>query len=340
MEQALRATLEGVYDAAVSAAAKDAAIVSAVVDAVSEQGFRVFDWSRDSKILWGQPITDAIEQLLTNQVGCVLVFLSDAYSESEWCQRELGVIRRLRDAGPDTPSILPVRLDSSEVPRDLQEIVWLDARSLEPTLIGHRITEWLRANTTVIGRVDRALDDNSLAKKALTERDPEAFSLLAQRLLPLAYVYARKYALSSPADVDDIVQDALMCLFTSSHTYDPSRGSILAYLLSIIRNSTVHNFRRKTRHRREAGTAAHDPAQTVDDDSQEVDWEETLDRIRAAMDDLPPLEREIVIMRMNAMKSAEISEALGISESSVSSRYHRALMSLRIKMREMEQSHG
>lgn len=340
MEQELRATLEGVYDAAVSAAAKDAAIVSAVVDAVSEEGFRIFDWFRDSKDLWGQSITDAIEQLLTNQVGCVLVFLSDAYSESEWCQRELGVIARLRDAGPDTPSILPVRLDSSEVPRDLQDIVWLDARSLEPTLIGYRITEWLRTNTTVIGRVDRALDDNSLAKKALTERDPEAFSLLAQRLLPLGYQYARKYALSSPADVEDIVQDALMQLFTSSHSFDPSRGSILAYFLWIIRNSTIHNFRRKTRRRREAVTAAHDLAQTVDLDVREVDREERLDAIRAAMDGLSPREREIVIMRMNAMKMAEISEALGISISAVSSLYHRALVSLRIKMREMEQSHG
>lgn len=326
-------TMTEMYDAAISASRDDSAFVGGAADVLIREGLRVFSWSKDAGELWGKVLPDAIEQLFANRVGCVILFLSPAYLSSTWCQRELEIIARLRQAGGDSPVLLPVRLGRAEFPDVLRDVVWLDAGGLNPEEVGRRLAEQIRTSESVAMRLESGLDDDSLARKALSERDPAAFSRLAERLLPTGYAMARKLGLTA-SDAEDAVQSALMYLFRHSNSFDASRASIRAYFHAVLRNSLISTMRR----RRSSIQAEAELSSAVSQDTgpdERLLSTERLAWLEKALQSLPPSEREILeLWASRGLTTSEIAARFNMTPSSLRSRLHRAISRLRDQLSE------
>jgi RNA polymerase sigma-70 factor (ECF subfamily) len=127
-----------------------------------------------------------------------------------------------------------------------------------------------------------------------------------------------------PALAEDAVQEAFARLWRRGR--EPA-GDPVAYVFASVRNASLDTARK-------AGAAgphpaslyngrAPDPAATVIDD-------ESADRLRRAVDDLPDAQRQAVVMKVYAgLTFRQIAEASGEPLSTVSSRYNRALDRLR-----------
>jgi RNA polymerase sigma-70 factor (ECF subfamily) len=143
--------------------------------------------------------------------------------------------------------------------------------------------------------------------------------------LDAAYNLAR-WLSRSPADADDIVQDAMLRAFRAFDGF--AGGDIKAWLLTIVRNCW-----------RSAGAAGKRRAHTVLDENlvaAEPDPEATAvqagtrRKLDAAIAQLPEEFREVLILReMEDMSYREIAEVTGVPIGTVMSRLARARAALR-----------
>ncbi len=157
------------------------------------------------------------------------------------------------------------------------------------------------------------------------------FEALAMPHLDAAYSLAR-WLSRSPADADDIVQEAMLRAFRA---FDAVRvETVRPWLMAIVRNC-FHDHRIRTRRHEPAGEAALEQL-AFDGPSPEVVAQDAserrrLDRMLAL---LPDDYREVLLLReMEDMSYREISEVVGIPIGTVMSRLARARALLKDKWR-------
>jgi RNA polymerase sigma-70 factor (ECF subfamily) len=162
--------------------------------------------------------------------------------------------------------------------------------------------------------------------------------LFEARVLPhldAAYRFAR-WLSHSPADADDILQEAILRAFRG---YDALRGSdARAWLLAIVRNchsTALQQQRRRAlvplpeEHDAEDGRAL--VADTPDPESTSIrrDEQRTLDRLLSA---LPQEQREILMLReIEELNYREIAAVINIPIGTVMSRLARARAALKAR---------
>ncbi len=145
------------------------------------------------------------------------------------------------------------------------------------------------------------------------------------------------YALSLLGDragAEDVTALAFERLFRARSRLDRSRGTPRALLFTIARNAALDELRRRTRRQpgeldegRRADLVAGEALEAVE--RREV--------VRGALEGLPPREREIVLLKFHGqLSNGELARAMGISESNVGTRLHRALTRLRELCRDGE----
>ncbi len=127
-----------------------------------------------------------------------------------------------------------------------------------------------------------------------------------------------------PALAEDAVQEAFARLWRRGTT---ANGDPVAYTFATVRNTAIDTVSRKQ-------TAATDPASLYNgqyhDPSESVLADETADRLRDAVDNLPDEQRHAVVMKVYAgLTFQQIAEACDEPLSTISSRYQRALCRLR-----------
>jgi len=87
-----------------------------------------------------------------------------------------------------------------------------------------------------------SLTDSALMRQIATG-DTDAFDELYRRHVRRSWLLARR--LGAPADLaDDVVQDAFVSLWRRSGQYRPERGSVNAWLATIVRNHVTDTWRR------------------------------------------------------------------------------------------------
>jgi RNA polymerase sigma-70 factor (ECF subfamily) len=153
----------------------------------------------------------------------------------------------------------------------------------------------------------------------------QRFEAQALPHLDAAYNLAR-WLSRSPADADDIVQDAMLRAFRA---FDGFRGGdIRAWLLTIVRNCWL-SAGKATRRR---GHAALDEQELVaegDPESAAIQ-QGTSRRLDALVAELPEEFREVLILReMEDLSYREISDVTGVPIGTVMSRLARARSLLR-----------
>jgi RNA polymerase sigma-70 factor (ECF subfamily) len=144
------------------------------------------------------------------------------------------------------------------------------------------------------------------------------FSEVAPGLL----LFARQWVRSA-ADAEDIVQEAFVKFWRRNHRIDNR-----ALLYAAVRSLALDFIRRDSRRaRREANALAEadeyaEPQFEFEDETQQA--------LAAAIDGLPPDQREVLVMKIwNELTFGEIAGALGISQNTAASRYRYALAALR-----------
>jgi RNA polymerase sigma factor (sigma-70 family) len=143
--------------------------------------------------------------------------------------------------------------------------------------------------------------------------------------------FFRRRLTQLPEEVEDLVQECLIAVHQSRHTYDLDQP-LTAWLHTIARYKLVDRLR--ARSRREA---LHDP---IDEDGAELFAREETEAVDARRDlekileNLPERQRRVLLMmKVDGASVAEVSAATGMSESAVKVSVHRSLKMLAAKIR-------
>ena len=170
----------------------------------------------------------------------------------------------------------------------------------------------------------------------LKMRDPDAVSDLVGRYQHRLYRFLLRMV-QEPATAEDLFQQTWIRLLEKIGSYD-SRRNFEAWLFAIARNLAIDHLRRRRDFSLdETGDSGQAPSERLRSSGPDVlerlvDFERG-ELLAASIAQLPPIHREVLTLRFEEeMKLEQIAEVAGIPLSTVKSRLHRALESLRKKI--------
>lgn len=168
------------------------------------------------------------------------------------------------------------------------------------------------------------LSDHGLAA-ACAAGDAAAQALVFARHAPAVHRFLARMVSASPADVDDLLQQAFLAAFASIGGF---RGERLAsWLYGVAANTARGHFRREAARRR-LHAAVGDALADADDARAEARGD--LPRLRAAIAALPTKYREVIaLVDLEGERPIDVAHVLGVSESCVFARLARARARLR-----------
>ena len=166
--------------------------------------------------------------------------------------------------------------------------------------------------------------------------DREALATLLEKHQQRVFGFGMKMC-GDPEDAKDVAQDTLLAAVRSLRDF---RGdaSISTWLYTVARSFCI-----KKRRRTKGAPARHDPLdRAVAEKAFEPELgpeqlllgREAREIVAAALDEMEPEAREIVLLRdIEGLSAPEVAKVTGLSVSAVKSRLHRARLSLRERLR-------
>jgi RNA polymerase sigma-70 factor, ECF subfamily len=188
----------------------------------------------------------------------------------------------------------------------------------------------------------RAPDMRGLADEELMELvdsgDTRAFEVIFDRHAGAGYSLALRMC-GRRALAEDIVQEAFLSLWHSGSGYDRARGSVRSWVLSAVHNRAVDALRRTGakagRDVSDEGIAERLPAREATD--TEVERREEARRVRSALDELPPDQRQVIeLAYFGGLSHSQIAEMLDLPPGTVKGRMRLGLTKLRSALGEAE----
>jgi RNA polymerase sigma-70 factor (ECF subfamily) len=162
------------------------------------------------------------------------------------------------------------------------------------------------------------------------ELKPAALEVLYERHQVLAFSLAVRIV-GSPDRAQAIVQDAFLNLWRDAGRYDPTRGSVRTWLMSMVHQRGIDSVRTlSTRERMQAAAASRArPSTEIDLSSGQADIRET-QAIQTAVRTLSEDERLIIeLAYFDGWTQGEIADMLKLSLDTVKSRARDGLLKLR-----------
>jgi RNA polymerase sigma-70 factor (ECF subfamily) len=164
--------------------------------------------------------------------------------------------------------------------------------------------------------------------------DGEAFRSLFAAYGPSALALAARVVRQRHL-AEEIVQEAFLSLWLSPELYDERRGSVKAWLMTMVHHRAVDAVRRETAQRRRSDDLVAGLREEQDDPSEDVVAAVAAPAERAAVLEalgaLPPEQREVLeLMYFDGLSQTQVAEKTGAPLGTVKSR---ALLGMR-RMRE------
>lgn len=166
--------------------------------------------------------------------------------------------------------------------------------------------------------------------RAVSHRDEAALGTLYDLTASKVYGLARTM-LGTAADAEEVVGDVYVQVWKSAASFDPARGSVLAWLLMICRSRALDLLRQ-----RRARVSAESSALSGSEESADPAPEELLRQVQLgttihrALGALTPLRRQLVAFAFfRGMSHQEIASAVQLPVGTVKSHLRRSLHSLR-----------
>jgi RNA polymerase sigma-70 factor (ECF subfamily) len=171
----------------------------------------------------------------------------------------------------------------------------------------------------------KSVNDEALAARARTGCRT-SFSTIYQRHQAKVYRFALQMS-ANPAMAEEATQEVFLTLLSDGGGFDPSKGSLIPYLMGIARNQTYRLMRRER------------PFLSFDDDGgdpgselpasgnvlAEMTQRESLDALHRTIGTLPHAYREVLILcDLEELDYAQAAQTLDCAIGTVRSRLHRA----------------
>ena len=166
----------------------------------------------------------------------------------------------------------------------------------------------------------------------IAKKDPEAFEVFYDRHGGAGYSLAYRI-LGDRSAAEDCIQEAFISIWRSGGRFDPTRGSVRSWTLSIVRNRAIDVLRSK------AGKA---PKMTFDDDEiiesrpaaertdEEVIQQETAGEVRDALSQLPGEQSKVIqLAYFGGFSQSEIAKMLNLPLGTVKGRMRLGLEKIR-----------
>jgi len=154
------------------------------------------------------------------------------------------------------------------------------------------------------------------ALKALNARYGRMLTALARRIVGV------------DSDAEEVAADVLWQAWRSAGAFDPSRGSVSVWLVTLGRSRAIDRLR--AIRAREIRPELNDPPSTTPDPGGEIDVAKRAARVRSALSALETNEKTALEMAYYSdLSQSEIAEKLGIPLGTVKTRMRSAMIKLR-----------
>lgn len=175
-----------------------------------------------------------------------------------------------------------------------------------------------------------AIHDDDLLMSQVKGGSVDAFEELYDRYGVQAYRVARSIC-HDQGHTEDAIQEAFLSIWKSRTSYQPQRGTVAAWLLTVVRYRAIDVARRDHKHggRRAAeDTLATHP--TLGALAEQVANRDAAERLRALLTRLPDAQREVITLAFyGELTHTEIATALDLSAGTVKGRMRLGLQKLR-----------
>lgn len=184
-------------------------------------------------------------------------------------------------------------------------------------------------------------DDHELIRQ-IKAGDHQAFETLFTRHLPRVYRQAIRL-MGNEAEAEEVVQDVFVAVYKKAHTFR-GHSAFSTWLYRLTANAAITRLRKRKRSKE---TALDEFLPKFRDDGEHlkpvVDWSQDVDGavaraevrrlIQQALDELPPLDKAVVVLSdQEELSNRDIANALGLTIPAVKARLHRARLILRGKL--------
>jgi RNA polymerase sigma-70 factor (ECF subfamily) len=129
---------------------------------------------------------------------------------------------------------------------------------------------------------------------------------------------------------EDVVQDVFVSFWKAPHKYDPNRGTLRTFLVTLAHRRAVDTVRSEEARFRREEKVPEDVAPSIDDEV----WTRTLsDSVRQALEDLNEGEREAISLAyFGGLSYVEVAQRLGAPEGTVKSRIRSGMRKLSVSL--------
>ena len=180
-----------------------------------------------------------------------------------------------------------------------------------------------------ISRAERdALDASAMAR--ILAGDEAALAVLYDRHAPFVLGVALKIT-RDQNEAEDVVHDAFVAIVERADQFRPERGSLIAWLVTTVRNLALDRARRRSRRAQILEEELrHEPTEPVSD-PESLSWlTHRRTAVLAALEGVPDEQRRTLeIAFFEGLSYPEIAQREGVPLGTVKSRAARALAALR-----------
>ena len=174
-------------------------------------------------------------------------------------------------------------------------------------------------------------DGDALVARAVArakEGDVEALQFLYVRYADDVYGYVQSIV-HDHHEAEDITQNVFAKLMNAIRSYEPRSVPFSAWILRVARNAALDYLRARR-------VVPCEEVRTSDEGQEDEDFER-VQSLRAALEVLPPDQREVLVLRHIAgLAPAEIADRLDKTEGSVHGLHHRGRGALQAALRDLQ----
>lgn len=138
------------------------------------------------------------------------------------------------------------------------------------------------------------------------------------------------HILKDASAAEDVVQEAFLSLWRNAPRFDDARGSLRAWLLSIVRNRAIDQLRGRTQAPAAGYGIVSDPESDITDAWQAVSLDLERKQVREALASLPPEQRQsLELAYFEGLSQSEIAGLMDVPLGTVKGRMRLGLEKLR-----------
>jgi RNA polymerase sigma-70 factor (ECF subfamily) len=159
--------------------------------------------------------------------------------------------------------------------------------------------------------------------------DARALAELYDRYTPLLYPLALRI-LRNPTDAEDTLQDSWLQVWRRAAAYNRRRGTVAAWLLTVVRSRALDRYRSRTSRARAESRVDPEPTSSPPDPPTSAVRGQIATRVREALAGLAPQQRQAIeIAYFEGLSQSEVAERLKTPLGTVKSWTRQGLMRLR-----------